>query len=154
MPPTISQQSRPAHQSRQQQGGQGKQVSFLCLPIDPDVNRISTPCQARDLPEIVPSALHIDVLRTVHAPVLVQVHHLAVPSPRFQFFAQPDQTHRPTAHRRRPVTDFQYALLQKPRPQCSFTNSESATAMPLATSLFPRERKDTTLHIAGIFSSG
>src|SRR5215472_9936675 len=112
MPSAIGKQRRSSRHAGQQQRGERQEISLLGLPIHAHVNRISPPNVAQDLPEIVRPALHIDVLRARDPPVFVQVHHLAVPSPRFQFLAQAYQAHRPAAHRRRPVPDFQNAFVR------------------------------------------
>ena len=82
MTPTVSQESRPLPKSGYQQRGECQEISFFGLAIHPDVHRISLPHQTCDLPQIIPAALHIDILRVTHAAIFVQIHDLAVPSPR------------------------------------------------------------------------
>src|SRR5690349_8444234 len=66
--------------------------------------------QTQNLAEVIPPVLHINVLGTLHAAVLVEIHDLAVPSARLQLFAESDQTHAPATHGWRPVPNLQNAF--------------------------------------------
>src|SRR5438445_9153539 len=74
------------------------------------MNDIAAPYEPQDLSEVVAKALDINVFRTGNLAVLIQVHDLAVPAPKFQFLAQPHHAHGPAAYGRRPVSDLQNPL--------------------------------------------
>src|ERR1035438_6941344 len=67
----VSQQSWPSSKPRQQQRGEGQKKTFLCLPVDSYLHRVAAPHQACHLRNIIPSALHIDVVRTAYPAIFV-----------------------------------------------------------------------------------
>src|SRR5271166_2404802 len=133
VPATIGQECGSCKHSRQQQRRQRHKVPLLGFAVDSDVHSVSTQRMAQNFPEVIRAALYIDVLGTAYPPILVQVHYLAVPSPRFQLLAQADQTHRPTADRRRPISDFQYPFLHTSpsNPVVSLFSSAEAPQLSL-----------------------
>src|ERR1700693_1058144 len=115
VPAAVREESGPASEPGQGQGNHRKKVSLDGFAVDPDVHSAPLPDRPGDLCHKVPTILHVDIIGTLDLAVLVEVHDPAVPAARLQFFAQPHQAHRPTAHGRGPVADLENALGRRTR---------------------------------------
>ena len=71
----------PSVKSRQHQGSERQQKTFLAFAVYTHVYCVPCTDQPQNFANVVPATLHIDVFVTGDLAVLVQVHDLAVPSP-------------------------------------------------------------------------